>query len=77
MPYHMHINLELLEAVHLLAAMLLEVPLLAAAQHSLDAPSRRRVVSKNFRRLLEAYERQTFTGPPGTSHWSGGREGRR
>jgi translation initiation factor 3 subunit C len=60
MPFHMHINLELLEAVHLLSAMLLEVPSMAANAIN----PKKKLISKPFQRLLDNYDRQTFTGPP-------------
>lgn len=61
-PYHMHINLELVEAVHLVCAMLLELPNLA--HNAFDPKRRSAAVSKTFRRLLDHFERQVFNGPP-------------
>ncbi len=62
-PYHQHINLDLLEACHLISAMLLEVPNIAASGD--DATSfRRRIISRTFRKHNDIYERQVFTGPP-------------
>ena len=62
LPFHMHINLELLECVYLTCSMLLEIPLLAETGSSPDV--RKRIISKTFRRHLEFHERQIFTGPP-------------
>lgn len=62
LPFHMHINLELLECVYLTCSMLLEIPLLAQVGSSPDV--RKRVISKSYRRMLEYHERQIFTGPP-------------
>lgn len=62
LPFHMHINLELLECVYLTCSMLLEIPLLAQTGSAPDL--KKRVISKTFRRHLEFHERQIFTGPP-------------
>ncbi|XP_051770104.1 eukaryotic translation initiation factor 3 subunit C isoform X1 [Ctenopharyngodon idella] len=59
-PFHMHINLELLECVYLVSAMLLEIPYMAA--HEFDA--RRRMISKQFHHQLRVGERQPLLGPP-------------
>ncbi|KAJ2922019.1 hypothetical protein H1R20_g15078, partial [Candolleomyces eurysporus] len=61
LPFHMHVNTELLEAAFLVSSMLVEIPLLA----SIDSEEqRRKAISKPFRRLLDFAERQVFTGPP-------------
>ncbi|PQE12081.1 putative Eukaryotic translation initiation factor 3 subunit C protein [Rutstroemia sp. NJR-2017a BVV2] len=62
LPFHMHINLELLECVYLTCSMLLEIPLFAQTGSSPDI--KKRVISKTYRRMLEYHERQIFTGPP-------------
>ncbi|KAJ7045414.1 eukaryotic translation initiation factor 3 subunit 8 N-terminus-domain-containing protein [Mycena alexandri] len=61
LPFHMHINTELLEAAFLVCSMLVEIPLLA----SIDSDElKRKAISKPFRRLLDFADRQVFTGPP-------------
>lgn len=59
MPFHMHINLELLESVHLISAMLLEVPSLAENPFQ----GNRRMMSKPFSWLLDNYQNHTYSGP--------------
>lgn len=71
-PYHMHINLELLEYCHLTCAMLLEVPNMASqmkthgvsSQHHSRHQNGLYIISKNFRRYFDQYDRQVFSGPP-------------
>lgn len=60
MPFHKHINLELLECVYLVSAMLLEIPYMAA--HELEG--RKRMISKSFHHQLRNSERQALVGPP-------------
>ncbi|TDL24330.1 eukaryotic translation initiation factor 3 subunit 8 [Rickenella mellea] len=61
LPFHMHINTELLEAAFLVSSMLVEIPLLASIE---SEELKRKAVSKPFRRLLDFADRQVFTGPP-------------
>eukprot|EP01039_Chlorochromonas_danica_P001890 gene1890-2067_t len=66
MPYHMHVNPDLLECCHLVSAMILELPLLAKAVHDPSAGGTH-VISKQLRRYLETYNNQVFAGPPETT----------
>ncbi|KAF5322203.1 hypothetical protein D9619_001846 [Psilocybe cf. subviscida] len=61
LPFHMHINTELLEAAFLVSSMLVEIPLLASIE---SEEQKRKIISKPFRRLLDFADRQVFTGPP-------------
>ncbi|PPQ74032.1 hypothetical protein CVT26_006935 [Gymnopilus dilepis] len=61
LPFHMHINTELLEAAFLVSSMLVEIPLLASIE---SEEQKRKAISKPFRRLLDFADRQVFTGPP-------------
>jgi translation initiation factor 3 subunit C len=63
-PYYQHINLDLLEACHLISAMLLEVPNMAAASVGGDASHGRRArpISRAFRKHQDIYSHQVFTG---------------
>ncbi|KDN48516.1 eukaryotic translation initiation factor 3 subunit C [Tilletiaria anomala UBC 951] len=62
LPFHMHINLELLECIYLVGSMLLEIPNMAFAGN--DPELRKRVISRPFRRMLDYTDRQIFSGPP-------------
>ena len=59
-PFHMHINLQLLECVYMLTAMLLEIPNIAENQFLVN----KKVVSKNFKKLIEQYDSKAFQLAP-------------
>jgi len=59
-PYHLHVNLELLECVYLICAMLLEIPQMASKEFEV----RRRMISRSFHYQLRQSERQNLVGPP-------------
>lgn len=63
LPFHQHINLELLECVFMTSSLLLEIPALAAASNS-SKESKRKASLKSFKSKLEFHDRQFFTGPP-------------
>jgi len=56
----MQLNLDVIECVYLVSAMLLEVPYIA--EHEFDA--KRRPISKTFYHQLRTLEKQSLTGPP-------------
>jgi translation initiation factor 3 subunit C len=59
-PFHMHINLELIECLYLISAMLIEIPFMS----SRDYETKKRLISKQFHHQLKFSERQPVVGPP-------------
>ncbi|VDK44270.1 unnamed protein product [Anisakis simplex] len=71
-PYHMHINVELMECVYLICSMLLEIPHMASQEYEL----RRRLLSRSFHYQLKQVaeilysdiislsEKSSLIGPP-------------
>jgi len=57
MPHHLHLNLDLLEAMYLVCAMLFEISDLLRSKQS-------KYFTRLFMRVIENYNRQLFTGPP-------------
>lgn len=62
LPFHMHINLELLECVFTTSSLLIEIPALAASSSTKD--SKRKPSNKSFKGKLEFHDKQYFNGPP-------------
>lgn len=60
-PYHMYINTDLVEAIHLIGAMLLEIPNIVAEQFE----GSKKQSTKFFRKSFELYK--NFYGPPETA----------
>lgn len=61
-PSHLHINIDMLDAVCLFCSMLTDVPHLMRKSFS----ESKKTMTKAFRRLMELYEKQVFVGPPET-----------
>jgi translation initiation factor 3 subunit C len=63
-PFHMQINVELIDCVFLTVSMLLEVPQNAAASRRYFQGERRLFQSRHLRRILDTHDRNLFNGPP-------------
>lgn len=62
-PFHLHINLELLEATFLTCDILLEVTTMAAVG-AVEWIKGKSIGSKSLKKLMDNYDKQTFLGPP-------------
>ncbi len=51
-PFHMHINLQLLDCVYMVTAMLLEIPNIAENQYLVN----KKIISKNFHKMINQHD---------------------
>lgn len=51
-PFHMHINLQLLDCVYMVTAMLLEIPNIAENQYLVN----KKIISKNFQKMINQHD---------------------
>jgi translation initiation factor 3 subunit C len=58
MPFHLHINIEMLESIYMISSMIVE------ATNLTHNSGNSRSFGKPFSRFFDAYERQSFNGPP-------------
>lgn len=63
LPYHMHLNPDLLECCHLITAMFLELPNICRLGGNYTV-NQGYVTSRNFRKYFDSYNKQVFNGPP-------------
>ena len=65
-PYHQHINLDLIDVVFMTCSLLIEIPQMAAVSSGIWV-ERLLHSQKSIRRLLEHYDRASFQAPPSLS----------
>lgn len=65
LPFHQHINLDLIDVVFMTCSLLIEVPHMAAFFSGIKV-KRIPYSQKSIRRALEHYEKSSFQGPPET-----------
>lgn len=60
LPYHTHINTDLIEATYLISAMLVEVPAIAKRRHTISEDTG----TRHFRKVMQEFERRNVLGIP-------------
>ncbi|CCF57648.1 hypothetical protein KAFR_0C06520 [Kazachstania africana CBS 2517] len=66
LPYHQHINLDLIDVIFMTCSLIIEIPQMAAYYSGIKV-KRLPYSQKSIRRLLEHHDKSTFQGPPETS----------